>query len=241
LSAKYGRAILKFSGEMLREKSGGDAISHGVVSALGDEIKLLGEAGFELGIVLGGGNIFRGIGANEKFGCDRITGDYMGMLATVINSLAIADYLGKIGVGVEVLSSLPVPTVCERYSIRHAQRSIGDGKVLLLGGGTGNAFFSTDSGAALRANELSADVVVKVTKVDGVYDKDPRKYADAKKFDKISFRDVLLRRLNVMDSTAFSLCMDNNIPIIVIDGENDLKNVGRALNGEPVGTTISNW
>jgi uridylate kinase len=203
-------------------------------------VKTLHESDFELGIVLGGGNIFRGIAANEKFGYDRITGDYMGMLATVINSLAIADCLRGIGVATEVLSALHVPSICEQYNVRMARRALMDGNVLLLAGGTGNAFFSTDSGAALRANELCADVVIKGTKVDGVYDSDPKICKSAKRFDRISFRDVLQRRLNVMDSTAFSLCMDNNIPIIVVNVEADLKNVGRALHGEIVGTTILN-
>jgi uridylate kinase len=162
------------------------------------------------------------------------------MLATIINSMLIADGLSKLGVGTTVFSSIPMPDICETYYPRHAQRDITAGKVLLLAGGTGRAFFSTDSAAALRANELDADVVIKVTKVDGVYDKDPQKYGDAKKFDKISFQEILVRRLTIMDSTAFSLCMDNNIPIVIVGGEGNLENVGRALNGEAVGTTISN-
>jgi uridylate kinase len=162
------------------------------------------------------------------------------MLATIVNSLAIADCFKKIGVDADVLSAMSVSSVCDTYSVRRARAAIDGGKILLLAGGTGNAFFSTDSGAALRANELRADAVVKVTKVDGVYDRDPQKYGDAKKIDKISFQEVLLRRLNIMDSTAFSLCMDSNIPIVVVGGESDLKNIGRALMGESVGTTVSN-
>jgi uridylate kinase len=236
----YKRAILKFSGEVLRGRDDRGAISAEVVKGLCDEVKILRTDGFELGIVIGGGNIFRGVAANEDFGYDRITGDQIGMLATVLNAMAIADCLRRLGVDAEVFSAIPMPSVCNSYYTRDAQRAIDEGKVLLLAGGTGSAFFSTDSAAALRANELHADVVIKATKVDGVYDKDPRKHSDAKKFTKISFEEVLLKRLHVMDSTAFSLCMDNDIPIIVVEAEKDLKNIGRALHGELVGTTISN-
>jgi uridylate kinase len=171
---------------------------------------------------------------------DHISVDYMGMLATVINAIAIADCLRTLSVAAEVFSALPMVSVCETYHVRHAKKSMDDGNVLLLAGGTGNAFFSTDTAAAMRANELRADVIVKGTKVDGVYDKDPKVHGDAKKFSKISFQDVLLRRLNVMDSTAFSLCMDNDMPIVIVDAERNLKSIGRALLGEEIGTTIAN-
>jgi uridylate kinase len=188
--------------------------------------------------VLGGGNIFRGLVANEKFGIDRVLGDHIGMLATVVNAMAISGCLKNMGVPSIVLSALQMVDICETYYPRYGQQYIEEGKVLLLAGGTGKAFFSTDSAAALRAAELHCDVVVKATKVDGVYDKDPMRYGDGKKFEKISFRDVLVNHLSVMDSTAFSLCMDNGIPIIVVDGESDPKNIGRAIDGEAVGTTI---
>jgi uridylate kinase len=237
----YKRVILKFSGEVLKDKTNESAISFGTIHALCKELKILQEIGLEIGVVIGGGNIFRGMSENEKWGYDRITGDYMGMLATVINSMAIADFLRKLEVAVEVFSAFPLLNVCETYYPRYAQKAMDDGKVVLLAGGTGSAFFSTDSAAALRANELHADVIIKATKVDGVYDKDPKHHRDAVKFDKISFQEVLLRHLRVMDSTAFSLCMDNNIPIIIVDAQKDLKNIGRAIRGEMVGTTISNF
>jgi uridylate kinase len=240
LEIKHKRCILKFSGEILRDREEGETISFGIVRALGEEIKTLHNAGFELGIVIGGGNIFRGAAAHQSFGCDRIASDSMGMLATVINSMAIGDCLEKLGVEAMVLSALPMPDFCEPYYPRRAQRAIGKGKVLLLAGGTGRAFFSTDSAAALRASELGADVVLKATKVDGVYDRDPKKHADAKKFGKISFQEVLTQRLHIMDSTAFSLCMDNDIPIIIVDAEHNLGNISRVLGGENIGTTITN-
>jgi uridylate kinase len=240
LNTRYKRAILKFSGEMLINKSDGETVSMDMVRMLCQAIKNLHEQGFELGIVMGGGNIFRGAVGNEKFKCDRILGDYVGMLATAINSMLVADDLRKLGVETTIFSSMPMLDICETYYPRHAQRDIAAGKVLLLAGGTGRAFFSTDSAAALRANELAANVVIKITKVDGVYDRDPKKHSDAKKFDRISFREALIQRLNIMDSTAFSLCMDNGIPIVIVSGEQNLANIGRALNGESVGTTISN-
>jgi uridylate kinase len=237
----YKRVILKFSGEILKDKTNDSVINSDTIRALCEELKILQEMGLEIGVVMGGGNIFRGMFENEKWGYNRLTGDYMGMLATIINSMAIADFLRKLEVAVEVFSALPMLNVCETYYPRYAQKAMGDGKIVLLAGGTGSAFFSTDSAAALRANELYADVIIKATKVDGVYDKDPKHHRDAVKFDKISFQEVLLRHLRVMDSTAFSLCMDNNIPILIVDAQNDLKNIGRAVRGEMVGTTISNF
>jgi uridylate kinase len=241
LDIKYKRVILKFSGEVLKGNGSDGVFSNSVMSKLCDEIAYLHNNGIELGVVLGGGNIFRGASANVNIGCDRIRGDYIGMLSTVINSMAVADTLTKHGVPVNVFSVLMMPDICSTYYPRSAQKSMEDGNVLLLAGGTGSAFFSTDSAAALRANELHADVVVKATKVGGVYNKDPQKFPDAKKFDLISFDEVLSRRLHVMDSTAFSLCMENNIPIIVVDAENDMKNIWRALCGEMVGTIVCDY
>jgi uridylate kinase len=236
----YKRIILKFSGEVLKDKTDGSAISSSTVHALCKELKILQEIGLEIGVVIGGGNIFRGVSENRKWGYDRLMGDYMGMLATIINSMAIADFLKKLEVAVEVFSALPMLNVCETYYPRYAQKAMDDGKIVLLAGGTGSAFFSTDSAAALRASELHADVIIKATKVDGVFDKDPKHHRDAVKFDKISFQEVLLRHLRVMDSTAFSLCMDNNIPILIVNAQKDLKNIERAIRGEMVGTTVSN-
>ncbi|MDR0679477.1 MAG: UMP kinase [Puniceicoccales bacterium] len=236
----YKRVILKFSGEILRSNGGQDVIDHSTVERLCGTIKGLHGEGFELGVVLGGGNIFRGLPASVAAECDRTRGDYMGMLATVINCLAIQDGLESLNVSTQVYSALPMANVCNTFFIRDALRDINEGKVLLLAGGTGSAFFSTDSAAALRANELKADIVVKGTKVDGVYDRDPKKFSNARKFDKISFSDVLKNRLNVMDSTAFSLCMDNNIPILIVDAASNMGNVKRALLGETLGTLVSN-
>ena len=239
MKSRFKRAILKFSGEVLKDRTQGEAISPSIVSNLANEIKNLHKKNYEIGIVLGGGNIFRGATANKALGYDRVTGDYMGMLATVINSMALSDQLRAMGVPVVVFSSMPMLPVCETYYPRHAEKALQDGKIVILAGGTGSAFFSTDSAAALRANELHADVVIKATKVDGVYDKDPKIYPDAHKFNKISFRDVLQKHLRVMDATAFSLCAEGNIPIIVVDAENDLRNIERALKGDNVGTLVS--
>jgi uridylate kinase len=241
LNNKYKRVILKFSGEVLKDKTNESVIDSNIVRSLCEELKVLHEMELEIGVVIGGGNIFRGTFGNKKLGCDRITGDYMGMLATIINSMAIADFLKRLEVATEIFSALPMLNICETYYPRHAQKAMDDGKIVLLAGGTGSVFFSTDSAAALRASELHADVIVKATKVDGVYDKDPNVHRDAVKFDKISFQEVLLRHLQVMDSTAFSLCMDNNIPILIVNAQKDLKNIARALLEEIVGTTISNF
>ncbi|MDR2779244.1 MAG: UMP kinase [Puniceicoccales bacterium] len=241
LNGEYRRVILKFSGEILRGKASESVINSDTIHALCEELKAIHETGIEIGVVMGGGNIFRGISENEKQGYERITGDCMGMLATIVNAIAIADFLRKLEVTTEVFSALPMLNICETYYPRRAQKAMNDGKVVLLAGGTGSAFFSTDTAAALRANELHADVIVKATKVDGVYDKDPKVYRNAVKFDKISFQEILLKRLRVMDSTAFSLCMDNNIPILIVDAQKDLKNIRRALFEEMIGTMVSNF
>ncbi len=240
MKSKYKRVIVKFSGEILRDAGTGEVLSMPVLMALCNEIKAIHDDGVALGVVIGGGNIFRGVAGNDKFGYDRVVGDHMGMLATIINAMAVADVLRKSNVPVSVFSSMPMPNICDTYFPRHVGAVMDSGNVVILSGGTGSAFFSTDSAAALRANELHADVVVKATKVDGVYDKDPKIFYDAVKYSKLTFSDVLMRRLHVMDSTAFSLCMDNDIPIIVVGAENDLNNISRVLSGEPVGTLISN-
>lgn len=238
---QYRRVILKFSGEIFKPISGADSIDYKIVEKLGNIIADLQREKFEIGIVLGGGNIFRGLSASQTIGYDRVNGDYMGMLATVINCLALKDYLDKLDVKSKIYSSLLMSDICEKFTVRSALKDIAKGRVLLLAGGTGSAFFSTDSAAALRANELQADVVIKATKVDGIYDKDPQKYHDAKKFDRISFADVLKYRLNVMDSTAFSLCMDNNIPILVIKVSDNMGNIKKVLYDQNMGTLVSNF
>lgn len=241
MKASYKRIILKFSGEMLKSPHSSDTFSTDIILSLCQTLKQLHASGYEIGIVLGGGNIFRGLSGNQRFGIDRVSGDYMGMLATIINVLAVQSGLESLGVPSKILTSFAIPPVTEAFEPLKAKHYFQQGHILLLGGGTGSPFFSTDSAAALRANELHADVVVKCTKVNGVFDKDPEKYKDAQRYEHISFEDVLIKRLKVMDSTAFSLCMDNNIPIIVIDAKSDLNNIKSVLEEEPLGTVISNF
>ena len=192
----------------------------------------------QIGVVIGGGNIFRGL-SGEQRGVDRTTGDYMGMLATVINGLALMDCLEKMGVTTRVQSAIPMNQIAEPFIMRRAVRHMDKGRVVIFVAGTGNPYFSTDTTAALRASEMRADVIMKATKVDGIYDKDPKKFPDAVKYEQITFIDALRQRLNVMDSTAFSLCLDNNVPILVFD-LNDEHAIRRAVLGEKVGTLVKN-
>ncbi len=239
---RYKRVILKFSGEVLKSSEQGGPIDYQVVKQLSSVLFNLHQNGLEIGVVLGGGNIFRGLKASKYEKYDRVYGDHMGMLATVINCLALKNCLDSLNIQSRLYSSLMMPDVCEHYTVRSALHDISDKKIVLLAGGTGKAFFSTDSAAALHANELRADIVLKATKVDGVYNKDPEKYDDAKKFDKISFADVLTNQLNVMDSTAFALCMDNNIPILVVKASGDnMLNIELALQGQPIGTLVGKF
>jgi uridylate kinase len=234
-SPKYRRVVLKLGGEALQGKDG-RAISPDVVASIADEIKEVKELGVQLSIVIGGGNIFRGV-AGHKRGIDRTTGDYMGMLATVINSLALQDALEKAGVDTRVQSAIEMRAVAEPFIRRRAVRHLEKGRVVIFAAGTGNPYFSTDTTAALRAKEIGAEVLLKATKVDGVYDKDPQKHPDAKKFDKLDYLDALKNRLEIMDSTAFSLCMDNHLPVIVF---NLFKhgNIKRVILGESIGTLV---
>jgi uridylate kinase len=192
--------------------------------------------GIEIGVVVGGGNIFRGLQGEGK-GVARTTGDYMGMLATVINSMALMDCLEKLGVVTRVLSAISMDAVAEPYILRRATRHLERGRLVIFGAGTGNPYFSTDTTAALRANEVQAEIILKATKVDGIYDKDPMKFDDAVKYDELSYMDCLEQRLSVMDSTAFSLCMDNKVPIMVID-LNDPSAIRKAVTGEKIGTLV---
>ena len=192
--------------------------------------------GIEIGVVVGGGNIFRGLQGEGK-GVARTTGDYMGMLATVINSMALMDCLEKLGVVTRVLSAISMDAVAEPYILRRATRHLERGRLVIFGAGTGNPYFSTDTTAALRANEVQAEIILKATKVDGIYDKDPMKFDDAVKYDELSYMDCLEQRLSVMDSTAFSLCMDNKVPIMVID-LNDPSAIRKAVTGEQIGTLV---
>ena len=193
--------------------------------------------GVEIGLVVGGGNIFRGLQGSEK-GIDRTTGDSMGMLATVINGLAIMDRLEKMGATVRVQSAIPMDKLAEPYIQRRATRHLERGRIVIFVAGTGNPYFSTDTTAALRASEISAEIILKATKVDGVYDKDPHKFEDATKYESLTYMECLEKRLSVMDSTAFSLCMDNKMPILVFDLEKQ-NSIRTAVSGETIGTIVS--
>lgn len=233
---KYKRVLLKLSGEIFggRQKYGIDPATLDVIA---DEIKSLKKYRIDIAIVVGGGNIFRGIAGSAR-GMDRATGDYMGMLATVINSLALQDALQKNGVDSRVQTAIEMRTVAEPFIRRRAMRHMEKGRVIILAAGTGNPYFSTDTAAALRAAELDAEVILKATKVDGIYDKDPINSIDAKKFKKLNYLEVLNRKLRVMDSTATSLCMDNNIPIIVFD-LSKRGNMEKVVLGRDVGTIVT--
>ena len=210
----YKRILLKLSGEAL--KGDGNSISPTIVSQMAENIKHITDKGIEVALVIGGGNIFRGLSASRK-GMDRTTADYMGMMATCINALALQDGLESIGIETRVQSAITMQQIAEPYIRRRAVRHLEKGRVVIFAAGTGSPYFSTDTTAALRANEINADVVLKATKVDGIYDKDPVKFDDAVKYNEISYIDALQKQLQVMDSTAFSLCMDNDIPIIVFN------------------------
>lgn len=212
----YRRVVLKLSGEALQERGARDNISPAVVREIAERIKDVSELGIQIAIVIGGGNIWRGLSASNR-GMDRTTADYMGMLATVINALALRTTLEKMGVQARVQTAIEMKNVAEPFILGRAVRHLELGRIVIFAAGTGNPYFSTDTTAALRASEIGADVILKATKVDGVYDRDPTKNPDAKRYDRVTFTEALTKRLKVMDSTAFSLCMDNKIPIIVFD------------------------
>jgi uridylate kinase len=231
----YQRILLKFSGEALMgEKEFG--IDPAVIKQVSSEVKQLVDDGVQVAIVIGGGNIFRGVSLSAA-GMDRTTGDHMGMLATVINSLALQDGMEKAGLSVRVMSALTIHQVCEDYIRRRAIRHLEKGRVVIFAAGTGNPYFTTDSAASLRGIEIGVDVVIKATKVDGVYSDDPLSNPDAKKYDKLSFDDVINNKLAVMDTTAIVLCRDNNTPIVVfnMNKKGALTNV---VNGLDEGTVV---
>ena len=234
--AKYSRILLKVSGEALGGAAGA-GISPEAVQDMAEQIREVRELGVQVVVVVGGGNIFRGLAGSER-GIERATGDYMGMLATVINALALQDALEKLGVATRVQSAITMSQVAEAFIRRRAVRHLEKGRVVIFGGGTGNPYFSTDTAAALRANEIGAEVILKATKVDGVYDSDPKKNPKARRFSQISYLEALQKQLKVMDSTAFSLCMDNKMPIIVFDFFRP-HNLKRAVMGESVGTHVT--
>jgi len=234
--AKFNRILLKLSGEaMAGPQSFG--IDPDRVKGLAAEIASIGKEGVEVGVVVGGGNIFRGIALAAK-NMDRVTGDHMGMLATVINSLALQDALEQIGADTRVMSAIQMHQVAEPYIRRRAMRHLEKGRIVIFAAGTSNPFFSTDTAATLRALEIKAEVIAKATKVDGVYDKDPMKHADAVMYQRISYTEVLTRGLGVMDSTSIAMCRDNALPILVFN-LNTHGNIMRMVSGEPVGTLIS--
>jgi uridylate kinase len=233
---KYRRILLKLSGEALMGDAG-FGIDPGTLEAIAAEIKEVRELGVEMAVVIGGGNIFRGLAASSK-GMDRANADYMGMLATVMNSLALQDALERGGLPTRVLSAITMESLCEPYIRRRAMRHLEKGRVVIFAAGTGNPYFTTDTAAALRAMEIHAQVMLKATKVDGVYDKDPKKHGDAVRFTRLTYLEVLQRNLQVMDSTATSLCRDNQMDIVVFDlGVRG--NIRRVVYGEPIGTLVT--
>lgn len=235
MANKFKRILLKLSGEALAGEQG-HGIDSDFIKSFSLEIKELFDTGVELAIVVGGGNIHRGV-AGASQGIDRATSDYMGMLATLMNSLALQDSLEKVGIPTRVLSAIEMQEIAEPLIRRRAVRHLEKKRVVIFGAGTGNPYFTTDSAAALRANEINADVLIKATKVDGVYDKDPVKHKDAKKFDKLTYLDVLKNELNVMDATAISLCKDNNMKIIVFNMF-EKGNLLKVAQGEKIGTIV---
>ncbi len=233
---KYRRVIIKLSGEVLSGKEGGHGIDTATLKATASELAEVHATGVQLGVVVGGGNIFRGLRAASE-GMDRAQSDYMGMLATVINSLALQDALERCGVPTRVMTALEVKQVAEPYIRRRAIRHLDRGNVVVFGAGTGNPYFSTDTAAALRAMEIRADGLLKATKVDGIYDRDPRRHAEAKMLERVSYDRFLADHLGVMDSTAVTLCRENGLPIRVF--KMTPGNIRRVCLGENVGTTVS--
>jgi len=231
----FSRVLLKLSGESLAG-SQGYGIDPKTITAIAGEIREVVEQGVQLALVIGGGNIFRGLAASSQ-GMDRASADYMGMLATMINSLAMQDALEKMGVATRVQSAIAMQQVAEPYIRRRAIRHLEKGRVVIFGAGTGNPYFTTDTAASLRAMEINAQAILKGTKVDGVYTADPKKDASATKLPKLTYIDVLKRGLQVMDATATSLCMDNNLPIIVFD-LTTVGNIKKVINGEEIGTIV---
>jgi uridylate kinase len=231
---KYRRVLLKLSGEALGAE--GKSISPAILGRLAEEVKAVHALGVEIALVIGGGNIFRGVAASTT-GMDRAAADYMGMLATVINAIALQDALEKHGLYTRVMSAIKMEQVAEPYIKRRAVRHLEKGRVVIFAAGTGNPFFTTDTAGALRAMEIGAQVVMKATKVDGVYDKDPKRFTDARRFRRISYLDALNMGVKVMDATAISLCMDNELPIVVFDMDN-AGAVRRVVEGQDFGTTV---
>jgi len=235
---KFQRIVLKISGEALRNDKNNEAIDPVVLDRLAVELKTLQKIGTEVALVVGGGNIFRGLAGARANGTDRTTGDNMGMLATVINGLALMDRLEKAGLEVRVMSAIPMDRIAEPFIQRRATRHLERGRIVIFVAGTGNPYCTTDYAAALRANEIGAHAILKATKVDGVYDKDPMKYPDAKRYTRVSHAEALSKRLGVMDAEAFSLCEANKMPIIVFS-MGTAGAIKKAVLGQPIGTVVA--
>jgi uridylate kinase len=233
---RYHRILLKLSGEALGGEAG-NGISPSALQSMATQVAEVRKLGVQIVIVIGGGNIFRGLAGSQQ-GIERATGDYMGMLATIINSLALQDALEKLGIPTRVQSAIAMAQVAESFIRRRAVRHLEKGRVVIFAGGTGNPYFSTDTAAALRATEIGAEVILKATKVDGIYDSDPKKNPKAKRFTAITYADALQRQLKVMDATAFALCQDNKMPIIVFDLFKP-HNLRRVVMGDKVGTCVT--
>ena len=232
----YTRALLKLSGEALAGEKG-YGLDYRVVDAFAEELLRVHARGVQLSLVVGGGNILRGTSASKE-GLDRVSADYMGMLATVINALAVQDILERKGVQTRVMTAIRMESLAEPYIRRRALRHMEKGRLVIFAGGTGNPYFSTDTAAALRAMEIKADVILKATKVDGIYNADPMLHPDASRYDRISYLQVLEQGLKVMDATAISLCMDNKLPIVVFNLRTP-GNIKRAISGEPIGSLVT--
>jgi uridylate kinase len=232
----YNRVLLKLSGEAMQGRQG-HGIDAEIIASLALQIKEIHDLGVQMALVVGGGNIFRGQVESKRFGLDRSVADYMGMLATVLNGLALQNALEKISVPTRVMTAIEMHQVAEPYIRRRALRHLEKGRVIIFVSGTGNPYFTTDTAAALRAMEIEADVILKATKVDGVYSADPKVDPKAKKFLKVKFIDVLKKNLRVMDATAISMCMDNNVPIVVFD-LTKAGNIKRVIQGEDIGTIV---
>ncbi|MFN0205173.1 MAG: UMP kinase [Planctomycetota bacterium] len=231
----YHRILLKLSGESFCDESVG-GLDTNQIATIARQVKTVAEQGVEVAVVVGGGNLVRGHEL-EKVGLNRVTADHMGMLATVINALALSDAIEKIGHPTRVLSAIEMRAVCEPYIRRRALRHLEKGRIIIFAGGTGNPYFTTDTCASLRATEINADVLLKATKVDGVYDSDPKKNPGAKKFDKLTYQEVVTRRLGVMDMTAIAMCMENKLPIVVFNGLVQ-GNLEKVVKGAAIGTRV---
>ena len=235
MEPKYKRILLKLSGEIFggKERRVFDFVA---IKALAEQVRNAWQQGIQIGLVVGGGNIFRGTQTGQP-GIDRVAADHMGMVATVINAICMQDALERLGVQTRLMSAIEMRAIAEPYIKRRADRHLEKGRVVIFAAGTGNPFFTTDTAAALRASEIGADVLIKATKVDGVYDKDPQQHKDARRFDTLTFNEVLQRDLKVMDATAIAFCKDNGIPILVLDIERP-ENLVSALAGRPAGTLV---